>query len=75
MATATTVFKTLTPFEQQTLFNGYIEQIKDMLDDALGSADIESYEEALSCLEDLDVCYAQATSLKDLIVNAIKAKK
>jgi hypothetical protein len=75
MATPTTAFKALTPFEQQTLFNGYMEQVKDLIDDAIGSADVESYDEALACLEDLDVCYAQATSLKDLIVNAIKAKK
>ncbi len=69
------VLKKLTPFEQQNLLNGYLDQVKDLIEDAVGSADVENFDEAESAIEDLEICFAQASSLKDIIINGIREDK
>jgi hypothetical protein len=73
--TSIDTFKKLSAFEQQALFASYLDTAKELLDDAVGSAEIESHDEAEACLDDFEACMDQAAVLKDIIVNAIKAKK
>jgi hypothetical protein len=75
MPTPIDTLKKLSQFEQQSLFVAYVDTAKDLLDDAVGSAEIESFDEAAACLEDFEACMGQAAVLKDILVNAIKAKK
>ncbi len=75
MPTSIDTFKKLTRFEQQSLFVSYMEAAKDVLDDAIGSAEIESDDEAAACLEDFEACMSQANALKVLLVDGLKNKK
>jgi hypothetical protein len=75
MATTKETYKQLGLFEQQQLFNSYLDQAKDLLDDAIGSAEIESWAEANSCIEDFEACLTQARTLKELILSVIKTTK
>ena len=75
MATPKETYAKLGLFEQQQLFNSYLDQAKDILEDAIGSAEIESWTETESCIEDFEMCLLQVRMLKELILSAVKTPK
>jgi hypothetical protein len=75
VATPKSTLQGLNLFEQQQLFSSYLDQAKDLIDDAIGSAEIESWTEVESLVEDFEACLSQARVLKELILSAIKAPK